>query len=394
MIAKKIFSSYLSKNQNWREALSEIASHVKKDMKGETCDFLIAYVSEAYENLDPAAFVNKLANLVPHRVLIGCNSSGVIGDAHEIEMEPAISVLAMHVPGLRIHSFVMSEADLSSLSHGADLINFLDVYPPDKPHFICLADPASVDVVKFLQIFNEGYKGLPVTGGMASGTVMGKPNWLCLNGNIYSEGMVGVALVGNIEFDVIVSQGSRPVGTPFVITRTEGNVLYELAGRPALDVVRDLVGGLSPKDKKLAEYSLSVGIVMNEQQTSFKRGDFLIRNIVGFDPDVKALMIGAVLKVGQTLQFQVRDAETSAEDLSHMLEKIRISPKNEPRAGMLVSCCGRGRDFYGKPDHDIKAIQLAQGPIPITGFFANGELGPVGFKNFVHGYTSSLVIFR
>ncbi len=390
----KIFSSCLSKNKNWREAVSEIAAHIKKDMRGETCDFLMAYVSETYPDFDPTAFINHLANLIPHRVLIGCNTSGVIGDSHEIEMEPAISALAMHVPGLKINSFVVTDSDLSSISHGADLINFLDIYPTDKPHFICLADPASIDTVKFLQIFNEGFKGLPVTGGMASGMVMGVPNWLCLNGNVYSEGLVGVALVGNIEFDVIVSQGCRPIGTPYVITRAESNVLYELAGRPALDVVRDLINELSPKDKKLAETSLSVGMVMNEQQTSFKRGDFLIRNLVGFDPETKALMIGAVLKVGQTLQFQVRDAETSAEDLNHMLEKINTSSKNEPRGGMLVSCCGRGRDFYGKPDHDIQVIQQAQGTIPMTGFFANGEIGPVGSKNFVHGYTSSLVIFR
>ena len=390
----KIFSSYLSKNKNWQEAVAEIASHVKKDMKGETCDFLIAYVSEAYADFNPAAFVNLLANLIPHRVLIGCNSCGIIGDTREIEMQPAMSVLAMHVPGLKTHPFVLNENELSSLTQGADLINFLDVYPPDKPHFICLADPASIDAVKFLHIFNEAYKGLPVIGGMASGMMMGAPNWLCLNGNVYSEGLVGVALVGNIEFDVIVSQGSRPVGTPYVITRAEGNVLFELAGRPALDVVRDLVEGLSQKDKKLAEYSLSVGMVMNEQQTSFKRGDFLIRNLVGFDPDTKSLMVGATLKVGQTLQFQVRDAETSAEDLDHMLEKIDSPSHKGPRGAMLVSCCGRGRDFYGKADHDIQAIQRSQGPLPVTGFFANGEIGPVGMRNFVHGYTSSLVIFR
>ena len=389
----KIFSSHLSKNKNWREAVSEIASHVKKDMKGETCDFLIAHVSEAYEDFNAAAFVELLANLVPHRVLIGCNSCGVIGDAHEIEMQPAISVLGMHVPGLKTHSFTVTEGDLASLSHGADLINFLDIYPPDKPHFICLGDPATIDAEKFLHIFNEAYKGLPVIGGMASGMMMGAPNWLCLNGNVYTEGLVGVALVGNIEFDVIVSQGSRPIGSPYVVTRAEGNVLYELAGRPALDVVRNMVEGLSSKDKKLAEFSLSVGLVMNELQTHFKRGDFLIRNLVGFDPDTKSLMVGATLKVGQTLQFQVRDAETSAQDLDHMLEMIH-KPSPGPRGAMLVSCCGRGRDFYGKADHDIQVIQQAQGPLPVTGFFANGEIGPVGLKNFMHGYTSSLVIFR
>ena len=393
-MARKIFSSGLSRNKNWREALSEIAARVHKDLKDEPCDLLIAFVSEAYEDFEAAAFVNLLSQLIPNRVLLGCNSSGVIGDMHEVEMEPAVSLLAMHIPGVKLYPFQVTDGQLSGLEKGADLINFLDVYPPDKPHFICLADPVSIDVMKFLQIFNDGYKGLPVIGGLSSGVVMGAPNWLCLNGNIYTEGLAGVALVGDIEFDVIVSQGSRPVGKPYVITKAEANILYELAGRPALEVVRELIEGLSPKDRKLAEYSLSVGLVMNEQQTHFKSGDFLNRNLVGFDPDTKALMVGALLKVGQTLQFEVRDAETSAEDLEFLLQKIGPASKSSPRGGFLVSCCGRGRNFYGKPDHDIKAVQAAQGPIPMTGFFANGEIGPVGAKNFVHGYTSSLIIFR
>src|SRR5262249_21452114 len=149
----------------------------------------------------------------------------------------------------------------------------------------------------------------------------------------------------------------------------EGNTLYELAGRPALEVGRELIEGLTPKDRKLAEFSLSVGLVMNEHQSAFKRGDFLIRNLVGFDPDANALMIGSLLKVGQTLQFQVRDAETSAEDLDHFLQDMK-KPSPAPRGAMLVSCCGRGRNFYGKADHDAKAVQALQGPLPLAGFFA------------------------
>ena len=348
-MARKIFSSGLSKNKNWREAITEIASRVKKELKDEPCDLLIAFVSEQYEDFEPTAFVNMLSQMIPNRVLIGCNSSGVIGDSSEVEMEPAVSLLAMHIPGVKIFPFQMSDTDLSSLEHGADLINLLDIYPPDKPHFICFSDPMSFDVVKFLQIFNEGYKGLPAIGGLASGVVMGSPNWLCLNGNIYHEGMIGAALIGDIEFDVIVSQGSRPVGKPYVITKAEANVLYELAGKPALEVVRELIEGLSAKDRQLAEYSLSVGLVMNEQQTSFKRGDFLIRNLVGFDPDSKALMVGSLLKVGQTMQFQVRDAETSSEDLEHMLEKIQAPSKSVPRGGLLSVAPGGDAIFTAKP---------------------------------------------
>lgn len=389
----KIFSSALSRNKNWREAVSEVASHVKKDLSGSSCDLLIVFVSETYEDFEPSAFLAMLANFLPSGTVIGCNASGVIGDAREIEMEPALAALAMHLDGVDIYPFQLNESDISGLKEGAELINTLDIYPPDKPHFITFADPMTFDVVKLLQLANEGYKGLPVIGGLASGAVMGVPNWLCLNGVAFREGLVGVALKGDIRFDIIVSQGCRPVGKPYVVTKAEGNVLHELAGRPALEVVRELIEGLSPKDRKLAEFSLSVGLVMNEQKSEFKRGDFLIRNLVGFDPDTNALMIGAVLKVGQTLQFQVRDAETSAEDFDHFLKEAN-KDAGQARGGMLVSCCGRGRNFYGKADHDAKAVQSLQGPLPVAGFFANGEIGPVGQKNFVHGYTSSFVIFH
>ena len=171
-------------------------------------------------------------------------------------------------------------------------------------------------------------------------------------------------------------------------------MLFELAGKPALEVTREILEKLSSKDKALSESSLFVGLVMNENQASFKRGDFLIRNIMGFDPDSGALMIGASLKVGHTMQFQLRDAETSEEDLKTLLQKSEKSHGGSPEAAILVSCCGRGKNLYGKPDHDVRMIQAAKGPLPLVGFFANGEIGPIGNKNYVHGYTSSLVILR
>jgi small ligand-binding sensory domain FIST len=389
----KKFSSAMSRNKNWREAVSETAAHVKRELGGASCDLLVVFVSESYSDFDPSAFLAMLRNFIPSGTIIGCNSSGVICDSKEVEMEPALSVLAMHLEGVNIFPFQLSEMDVAGAKTSAELINTLDIYPPDKPRFLAFADPMSFDAVKFLSLMNEGYKGLPIVGGLASGAVMGAANWLCLNGAVHREGLVGVALTGDIEFDIVVSQGCRPVGKPYVITKAEGNVLLELAGKPALEVVRELIEGLGPKDRKLAEFSLSVGLVMNEQQSSFKRGDFLIRNLVGFDPDANSLMIGSLLKVGQTLQFQVRDAETSAEDFDHFLEGMNPSTSS-PRGALLVSCCGRGRNFYGKPDHDAKAIQNFRGPLPTAGFFANGEIGPVGLKNFIHGYTSSLVILR
>jgi len=390
----KLFLSGLSKEKNWREAAELLVADIQKGLEGANCDLVVFFVSESYKELDPAVLSGVFRDKLSCRVILGCNSSGVIGSDSEIEMEPAISILAMRLPGVKLMPFYLAAEEVASLREGSELINSIDIYPTDRPHFMCLADPMSCDVTRFLSAFNEGYKGLPVMGGLASGAGVGAPNWLCLNRNIYSEGIVGLAMAGNIEFDIIVSQGCRPIGQSFVITKAEGNVLYELAGRPALLAVRELLGGLPAKDRALAEQSLFVGLVMNERQTAFKRGDFLIRNLMGFDPETGALRIGAMLKVGQTLQFQLRDAETSSEDLKLLLEKSNNTANGSPRGGILVSCCGRGRNLFNEPDHDVRLIQALKGPLPLTGFFANGEIGPVGNKNFVHGYTSSLVILR
>ena len=390
---KKVFSSALSRAKSWKDAVEEVAAKAQKDLDGKTCDLAVFFVSEAYENFDAQEFSRLFSDRLSYRVALGCNSSGVVGSDTEVEMEPALSILAMHLPGVKLYPFQLSGDDTVSIKTGADLIPFLDIYPTDRPRFLCLADPMTADVTALLHGFNEGYKGSPVVGGLASGAVMNVPNWLYLNGQVYKEGAIGVVLVGDIEFDVAVSQGCRPIDKPYVITKAEQNVLYELAGRSALEVVRDVLEGLPAKDRTLAEQSLSVGLAMSEQKTSFHRGDFLIRNIMGFDPDSGSLMVGAVLKVGQTLQFQIRDSGTSSEDLRVMLEGMK-NPGGSACGGVLVSCCGRGKNFYGHPHHDVHLIQGIKGPLPLTGFFANGEIGPVGQKNYVHGYTSSLVIFK
>ncbi len=392
-MAAKIFSSGISKNKDWRKAVESLIGGVEKDLGHKSCDVFVFFVSEGYEGFHAETLARAIASELNPRILIGCNSSGVIGDQKEVEMEPAISALAMHLPDVKLLPFYISPGDLESVAGGAEFINFLDLYPTEEPRFLCLADPSSCDVTKLLHCFNEAYKGLPVIGGLASGGAMNAPNWLCLGDTVYKEGAVGVALMGDIEFEVIVSQGCRPIAQAFVITKAEDNVLFELAGKPSLFALRDMIADLPAKDRELAQHSLFVGLAMNENKTSFKRGDFLIRNIMGFDPDAGALVIGGALRVGQTLQFQLRDADTSTEDLKELLQKI-TKPASEPRGAILVSCCGRGVNLFGEPDHDAKMIQSMKGPLSLAGFFANGEIGPIGGKNYVHGYTSSLVILK
>jgi small ligand-binding sensory domain FIST len=387
----KAFASSISVAPDWRQAARDACLEVKASLGAGPCGLALVFVSEYYPGLDPAALAAQVSKDLGAPVL-GCNASGVIGGAREVEMEPAVSVLGMRLPDVKLTPFRLSPEELAAASGGAGLVAALDLYPTDRPNFICLADPMSCDVERLLSLFNEGYPGRPVIGGLSSAVAVGAPNWLCVDGEIVRSGAVGVALSGGVEFETIVSQGCRPVGKPMIVTKADQNVIFELAGKPAFEALRETVAALPDRDRRLARDAIFVGLVINEYGSHFNRGDFLVRNLLGFDAQSGALAVGAAVRRGQTVQFQLRDAETSEEDLRELLGKA--NGRGEARGAFLVSCCGRGRGLYGKPDHDIKTVLQAHGPLPLAGFFANGEFGPVGGRNFVHGYTSSLVFVK
>lgn len=388
----KRFASALSTNRDWKAALGEVAAQARAGLGGAPCDAAALFVSAFHSEAAPEALSAELIDLLAPKQLLGCSCSGVIGGELESELEPALSVLAMSLPGVRITPFDLAPLEAARLESGAALVEHLDLYPTEKPNFIMLADPMSCDIDGLLKLFNDGYPGCPVIGGLASGVTVGRPNWMILGAEAYESGTVGLALSGDVRIETTVAQGCRPVGHPYTVTKADENVLFELAGKPALDALRDVVTGLSPEDRELARTSLFVGLAMSERRDVFRRGDFLIRNLMGFDPGTGALVVGSPLRAGQTVQFQLRDAATSAEDLKSLLGEK--SPGAPDRGALLFSCCGRGRGLYGTPHHDTRLIQELRGPLPMAGFFANGEIGPVGGHNFIHGYTSSLAVIR
>lgn len=388
----KRFASALSTNRDWKAALGEVAAQARAGLGGAPCDAAAVFVSAFHSEAASEALAAELIDLLAPKQLLGCCCSGVIGGDQESELEPALSVLAMSLPGVRITPFELAPLEAAKLESGAALVERLDLYPTEKPNFIVLADPMSCDIDGLLKLFNAGYPGCPVIGGLASGATVGRPNWLVLGPEAFEAGAVGLALSGDVTIETTVAQGCRPVGHPYTVTRADENVLFELAGKPALDALRDVVTALSPEDRELARTSLFVGLAMSERRDVFRRGDFLIRNLMGFDPGTGALVVGSPLRAGQTIQFQLRDAATSAEDLKSLLGDK--SPGTPDRGALLFSCCGRGRGLYGTPHHDTRLIQRLRGPLPMAGFFANGEIGPVGGHNFIHGYTSSLAVIR
>lgn len=384
----------MSREKEGLKAIHALAGKVLQDLNGKSCDLALLFLSENYPEDNAEELMRVFRALVNPGTFLAANSSGVIGDQEEVEMSPAVSVLAMHLPGVKIVPFSLSPTDLDLIQDGASFVNHLDIYPTDKPHFICLGDPSACDVMKLLDLFNKGYPKAPVIGGLGSANLAEQPGWMCLNEEFLREGAAGVALQGDIEFEICVAQGCRPIGESYAVTKAEQNILYELAGKPALEVFRIVYQKLSPEDQALAQSSLFVGLAIDEFQTDFKRGDFLVRNITGVDQTSGALSIGALLEPGQTVQFQLRDARSSDEDLSRLLGKMTPPASKRPEGAVLISCCGRGRGLYGVENHDIQRIQSLRGPLSVAGFFANGEFGPVHERNYIHGYTSSLTIIR
>jgi small ligand-binding sensory domain FIST len=389
----KRFADALSTNRDWRVAAAEAARAARAKLGSSPCDLALVFVSQAWEGFDPRELRSIIAKELAPLNALGCNASGVICGRREVELKPAVSILAMRLPGARVHTYSLTARELAGLADGRALVSEFDLYPTDEPKFIVLSDPASADPERVATLFNEGYPGAPLIGGLSSAPLLRKPSWMLLGSEVLEQGAAVVALTGDVTIETVVAQGCRPIGEPLVVTKADGNLLQELGGRSPLQVLRETLSRCPPDDQRLARHSLFAGLLMHEGRGAYRRGDYLVRQLMGFDQDTGSLLVGAALRRGQTMQFQLRDAQTSDEDLQGLLTSLPEAGR-EPRGALLVSCCGRGEGLYGEPDHDAALIQSIRGPMPLAGFFANGEYGPVDGRNYVHGYTSSLAVIR
>ena len=254
-----------------------------------------------------------------------------------------------------------------------------------------LGDPFSCSVDSMLSHFAAEFPGLPVLGGMASGASAPGENRLFLNDEELDHGAVGVVVGGPVSIRSVVSQGCRPIGKPLIVTRANRNMIIELAGRPALEQLNSIYRESGTEDQQLIQRGLHVGLAMSELKDRFERGDFLIANVIGADRESGAVALGNLVRTGQTVQFHVRDAATADEDLRSLLaSSLSQGPAH---GGLLFSCNGRGTRMFSKPHHDACAIRDVAGTIPLAGFFAQGELGPVAGQNYIHGFTASVALF-
>ncbi|MDX2227508.1 MAG: FIST N-terminal domain-containing protein [Verrucomicrobiae bacterium] len=362
-------------------------------MKGANPTLGLVFMSPEY--FSQSAEVLELIRLNAHvPTLIGCSGNNLVGRRAEVEGLPGLSLLLLSLPESNLTPFRI-EPDQVEACADPDFWRRATGVPPGKDGaWLAFADPFHFNTLKWVGQWNGAFPGVPLFGGLASGRLQEQSTQIYLNSETYTDGGLALALRGGVEVQHVVSQGCMPIGEPHVITKSDGNFIFELGSRPAYAVLVETLDALPEEMKPRIRGNLFLGVVINEYLDDFKRGDFLIRNLFGADEKSGALAVGDLPRVGQTVQFHLRDKHAATEDLREMLSQKKQELKDRKIIGGVLFCCnGRGRALFGHANHDAEAVAEILGDFPLAGFFCNGEFGPVGGKNYVHGYTASLALF-
>ncbi|MEO1684811.1 MAG: FIST N-terminal domain-containing protein [Cyanobacteria bacterium J06631_12] len=405
------WASAISTSASLEAAVNEVAQQATAQL-GAQPDLALVFVSVAFAS-EYVRLMPLLQEKLPVAHLVGCSGSGVIGmdDGFPAEVEegPALSITVAHLPNVEIESFHLTAADLPDLDSPpqawSDLIG---VVPEAQPSFVMMADPFSSGTNELLQGMDYAYPGATKVGGLAGIESFSKNSGLFCNGKLYREGIVGVALSGEIVLEAIVAQGCRPIGELYRVSEGDRNVMLKLepdgssdavaAAQTPLEILQNIFQEMDEEERELAQNALFVVVAQSGFKPSLTRRDFLIRNLVGVDPRNGAIAVADKIRPGMRVQFHMRDAQTSEEDLEAMLRRYRVesmenklggeSAGSSPVGALLFSCTGRGEGLYDEPNFDSDLFEKYLGPIPVGGFFCNGEIGPVGGSTFLHGFTS------
>ncbi|MGP0628197.1 FIST signal transduction protein [Nitrospina sp. 32_T5] len=389
------WASSISTGETIEQCIQETAKAVREQMGDNEIHLTVMFVSPHFKDKLPQ-IPKLLREQLSIGTLLGCTGGGIIGGGQEVEQQHAFSLTCAHLPGVKIQEIQTDTMALPDPDTAPSVWReWLGVPAESNPHFILLADPFSFRGEEFLAGMDFAYPNSAKVGGLASGSHFQGGNVMYIGDRMYNNGLIGLALSGNIQLDTIVAQGCRPIGTPMSITKCNDYLLEEVDNKPPIQVLEEMVETMSENDRKLMQTSLFLGIEMDPLKDDPGQGDFLIRNLIGVDRETGALSIGAPLREGQLVQFHLRDKVMSAEDLNVMLSKYSKQGRGDDACGaLLFSCLGRGQYLYGEANHDCNVFKDKLGAIPLGGFFCNGEIGPVGQNTFLHGYTSSFGIFR
>jgi small ligand-binding sensory domain FIST len=327
-------------------------------------------------------------------LLAGCSSQSLIVGEQEVEKQAGLTLGLYALPGAELEAFHFTQEQVEEANGPGYWRLETGLEPPQTNGWLVFVDPFHLDSESWLRTWNEAFAPLPVLGGLASGDFSEQLTQVYLNGEVFEEGGVAISFGGAVRLAGVTSQGCTPIGDTWTLTKVEQNIIHEIGNRPAYEVLAETFNRLSPEEQKKARGNLFIGLVVNEYLDDFHRGDFLIRNLLGADPRSGSIAVGALPRLGQTIQFQRRSREAATEDMRELLTQTKSRLGSATiYGGCLCSCNGRGQSLFGRPNHDAQMVQQRLGPMGLAGFFCNGEIGPVGEKNFLHGYTASLALF-
>jgi small ligand-binding sensory domain FIST len=380
---------------SFTEAAHQVCDEVLDNLDGKRPDVALAFVSSHHAPSYYSA-PEVISERLGTKVLVGCSAAGVIGGGREIERRPGVALTAASLPGVNLTPFILQQDELPGPDDPPEAWEeLIGVESKNCPAILLLPDPFTIQTDQLIAGLDFAFAKAVKIGGLVSGGNGPGTNALFEGGSTKRSGAVGVAFCGDLAVETVVAQGCRPIGRPMVVTECERNIIRKLEGETPLDVIRELFEKAEQRDRRLIRRSLQIGIVMDPLRDEFTAGDFLIRNVIGADDQDGAIAAGELIREGQVVQFHVRDAEAADEDLRAMLEKcVERLEGDEPAAALLFQCLGRGQHLFGAPDHDTDLFRDMVAPVPLAGFFCNGEIGPVGGTTFLHGYTSSFALFR
>lgn len=373
-------ASALSERSRVVEAVDDAADRLEAEL-GRAPDVLFVFASPRLRG-DLADVPRRASTRLASPLVCGCTGDGVLAAGRELERAPALAMLGLCLPSGARATPLRAEAGARTVATGR------------KPTgIVLLPDPFSADVEAMLRSFDAVSPGVTLVGGLASGARRPGGHALFLEGWTFRDGAVGVALSGSLRMDAVIAQGCRPIGDPMIVTRADGPRILELdRGRP-LDVLRELDRTLDDADRRLVRESLVCGVEMRSSQLEYKPGDFLIREVLGVEPDRGALVVATRFEGYPVIQLHVRDRRASAEDLRRALAREQ-SERGAAEGALLFSCVERGTTLYGERDHDSRSFGEHLGERPIAGFFSNGELAPVRGATYVHSNASAFALFR
>lgn len=387
------FASALSTARDGRDAVDEVVARIERDLGDRPIHLVQVFLSPEFA-ADAEHLSGLLRAMLKPAAVIGCTAGGVIGDEAEAENGPALAVLAAHLPDVAVTPFALSGRSMddwmSLLDNGAYVRSALGFDAAKL--IVLLVDPFTTPVDELLSRLDAVYAGVPIVGGLASAAREPGGNRLLLDDRVSPYGVVGVALDGPIEVNVVVSQGCRPIGRAMTVSEADENVILALNDDQALAEIQTVVGELDDADREMLQNGLLIGRAIDSDKDDLSRGDFLIRSVLGANQDNGAVVVGDTIHPGERVQLHVRDAATAREDLEMMLTPQSLY---DPASGaLLFSCNGRGSRLFSEPNTDLNTVRGVLGDVPVAGFFCAGEIGPISGRTFLHGHTASVAIIR